>query len=176
MNVIVRPGMSRADFLAWEREQPLKHEFDGTQQIPMNGVSIAHARLVRRIMEALYRLLPAGYEAFGGSLKVLTAPNRVRYPDVAVTQADPQADGDIVDPVVVFEVLSPSTMQTDLRVKPAEYATVASLLAYVILPQDTAAGAAVLRRTTGWAAEALAERLDLPEIGVAIPLRELYPN
>jgi len=88
--------------------------------------------------------------------------------------ADPAAD--TVAPVVVFEVLSDSTQLTDLRVKPEEYAAVASLRAYVILPQDGAAGATVLRRANGWAADAVTDRLDLPEIGATIPLDELYPG
>jgi len=174
MNVIVRPGVSLADFLAWEREQPQKFEFDGTQPVPMTGGTVAHARLVRRIMEALHRLLPPGFEAFGGDLKVRTIVDRVRYPDVLVLRDAPAPDADTVEPVVVFEMLSASTMLTDLRVKPEEYAAVAALLAYVILPQDGPDGATVLRRSNGWRAEPAAKKLDLPEIGVTIPLRELY--
>ncbi len=174
MNVIVRPGVSLADFLAWEREQPQRFEFDGTQPVPMTGGTVGHARLVRRIMEALGRLLPAGYEAFGGDLKVLTAPNRIRTPDVLVLRGEAAAEADTVEPTVVFEVLSPSTMLTDLRVKPDEYAAVGSLLAYVILPQDGLAGATLLRRSSAWRAETAAGRLDLPEIGIAIPLHPLY--
>lgn len=174
MNVIVRPGVSLADFLAWERAQPLRFEFDGTQPIPMTGGTVAHARLVRRIMEAMSGLLSADYEAFGGDLKVLTTPDRVRYPGVVVLRGVAAPDADTVEPVVLFEVLSPSTSLTDLRVKPAEYAGVASLLAYAILPQDGPAGATVLRRSSGWAPDAATDNLELPEIGVAIPLNELY--
>jgi hypothetical protein len=52
MNVIVRPGVSLADFLAWEREQPQRFEFDGTQPIPMTGATVAHARLVRCVVDS----------------------------------------------------------------------------------------------------------------------------
>jgi Uma2 family endonuclease len=174
MNVVLRPRISLADFLDWERDQPQRYEFDGTQPIPMTGGTVAHARLVRRIMEALYRLLPKGYEAFGGDLQVLTAPNRVRYPDVLVLRGEPAPDADTVDPVVVFEVLSPSTALTDLRVKPEEYAAVTALMAYVILPQDGRDGATVLRRSSNWTPEAAGEALVLPEIGVTMPLDVLY--
>jgi Uma2 family endonuclease len=174
MNVIVRPRLTLSDFLAWEREQPEKYEFDGTQPVPMTGGTVAHARLVRRIMEALHRLLPPGFEAFGGDLKVRTIRDRVRYPDALVLREAPAPDADIVEPVAVFEVLSASTMLTDLRVKPEEYAAVAALLTYVILPRDGPDGATVLRRSNGWRAEPAVENLDLPEVGVTIPLRELY--
>jgi Uma2 family endonuclease len=174
MNVVVRPRVSLAEFLEWERDQPNRFEFDGTQPIPMTGGTVAHARLVRRIMEALSGTLLPGHEAFGGDLKVLTAPNRVRYPDVLVLAGTPPPDVDTVNPVVVFEVLSASTALTDLRVKPDEYASVASLQAYVILPQDGADGGTVLRRSSGWVAETIGAALELPAIGVAIALIDLY--
>jgi hypothetical protein len=75
---------------------------------------------------------------------------------------------------LVFEVLSASTALTNLRVKPEEYATVASLLAYVILPQDGPGGTTVLRRSNAWEPEPITETLDLPEIGSAIALKVLY--
>jgi Uma2 family endonuclease len=174
MNVVARPRVSLADFLAWEKQQPHRYEFDGTQPIPMTGGTVAHARLVRRIMQALSRLLATEYEPFGGDLKVLTAPGRVRYPDVLVLRGEPAPDADAVEPDVVFEVLSDSTALTDVRVKLEEYAAVASLMAYVILPQDGPEGATVLRRSNRWAPEPLTGTLDLAEIGAAIALDELY--
>ena len=99
---------------------------------------------------------------------------RIRYPDALVLNGQPAPDADTVDPVVAFEVLSPPTALTDLRVKPDEYAAVASLMAYVILPQDSRDGATVLRRAGDWAAEAVVGTLMLPEIGVTLPLDDLY--
>ena len=174
MNATIRPGVSLADFLDWERDQPQRFEFDGSQPIPMTGGTVAHARLVRRIMEALSRALPSGYEAFGGDLKVLTGPSRVRYPDVLVLRGDTASDADTVSPVVVFEVLSASTALTDLRVNPEEYAAVATMMAYVILPQDAPEGATVLRRSGGWTPEVVARTLELPEIGISFSMSKFY--
>jgi Uma2 family endonuclease len=174
MNVVVRPRISLADFLDWERDQPQRYEFDGTQPIPVTGGTVAHARLVRRIVAALSRRLGRGYEAFGDDPKVRTAPDRIRYPDALVLAGEPLLDADTVEPVIVVEVLSPSTALTDLRVKPGEYAAVTSLLAYVILPQDGPDGATVPRRSNGWAPEAVASDLVLPEVGVTVALGDLY--
>jgi Uma2 family endonuclease len=125
-------------------------------------------------MEAMSRRLPAGHEAFGGDLKVLTAPGHVRYPDVLVLSDAPDPAADTVTPALVFEGLSASTALTDLRVKPEEYAAVGSILAYVILPQDDATDATVLRRAQGWIPEPVVATLELPEIGIIIALDELY--
>ncbi len=173
MDVAVRPGVSLAEFLAWERDQPQRFEFDGVQSVPMIGGTVAHARLVRRLVEALTRLLSSDYEAVPGDLKVLTS-GRARYPDVLILRGDPDPAADTVEPVAVFEVLSSSTALTDLRVKPEEYASVASIRVYVILSQDDPAAVTALRRSTGWHPELATVSLALPEIGVTIPVADLY--
>ena len=163
------------EFLAWERAQPLKYEFDGIQPVAMTGGTRAHSRVATRVLVALASLISPPCEAFGPDLKVLT-PGRVRYPDASVVCADGDDNSDLITPTVVFEVLSPSTALTDRRVKAAEYAGVATILAYVMLepehPEIT-----VRRRSTGWVAEmveGLEASLALPEIGVTVPLAALY--
>lgn len=175
MSVSLRP-LTLAEFLDWERAQPERYEFDGIQPVAMTGGSVAHARLVRRLVAALAARLRPGCEAFGGDLKVLTAAGRARYPDATVVCGATDPGSDAVEPSVVVEVLSPSTALTDRRVKAAEYAGVASVLAYAMLEQDQAR-AIVLRRSSGWREEAVAGPgavLALPEVGVDIPLDELY--
>lgn len=163
------------EFLAWERAQPLKYEFDGIQPVAMTGGTRAHSRVGTRLIVALAARLEPPCEAFGPDLKVLTE-GRVRYPDASVVCSDDDDNNDTIAPTVVFEVLSPSTALTDRRVKAAEYAGVPTVLAYVMLepehPEMT-----VRRRSTGWAAEmveGLEASLALPEIGVTIPLAALY--
>jgi Uma2 family endonuclease len=163
------------EFLAWERSQPLRYEFDGIQPVAMTGGSVPHARVIARLTAALVNRVRSPCEAFGPELKVLT-PGRVRYPDASVVCGDPENDGDAIEPTVVFEVLSPSTALTDRRVKAMEYASTSGILAYVILetehPEIT-----IRRRSNGWEAETvtgLEAEIELPEIGVTIPLAEIY--
>jgi Uma2 family endonuclease len=166
------------EFLVWERTQPVRYEFDGTQPVAMTGGTIAADRVARRLLRALERRLQPPCEVFGENVKVLTPTGRVRYPDVKVACGEFDPASDHVDPVVVFEVLSPTTELTDRRVKSAEYASIPSVLAYVILTQDRPA-ATVLRRAAGWEPEEFDEAdavLDLPEIGVAFRLAELHAD
>jgi Uma2 family endonuclease len=175
MGASLRP-LTLDEFLAWERAQPERYEFDGIQPVAMTGGSVAHARLVRRLVAALAsRLRPGTCEAFGGDLKVLTT-GRVRYPDATVVCGPVDPRRDMVEPTVVFEVLSPSTALTDRRVKAAEYAAVESIQAYVMLEPDRAE-AAVLRRADGGRETAVIgadATLALPEIGVDLPLAALH--
>lgn len=164
------------EFLAWERAQELRYEFDGIQPVAMTGGSLAHNRVTTRLTIALGLRVQSPCEPFGPDLKVLT-PGRVRYPDASIVCSGPDDDdGDIVSPTVVFEVLSPSTALTDRRVKAAEYAGVPAILVYVMLETDRPE-VTVRRRSTGWEAETI-EGIDaalaLPEVWVTIPLAAIY--
>lgn len=70
---------------------------------------------------------------------VETGPS-VRYPDVVVEPGDENRSSLATSrPLVVVEVLSPSSTVNDIDVKPAEYTSLASLDAYIVASQDEAA-------------------------------------
>jgi Uma2 family endonuclease len=176
MSASLKPLMI-GEFLDWERAQPVRYEFDGTQPVAMTGGTIAADRVARRLLFALNRRLRSPCEVFGENVKVLPL-GRVRYPDVKVACGEFEAAADHVDPVVIFEVLSPTTELTDRRVKPTEYASIPSVMAYILLSQDRPS-VTVLRRASGWQTEELegaSVSLALPEIDVTLPLAELYPD
>jgi Uma2 family endonuclease len=82
----------------------------------------------------------------------------------------------VSDPVVIFEVLSPSTAATDRITKAREHQAMPSVQRYVMLEQDRI-GATVYTRASGdWKHQILIEDsiLVLPEIGVELSLIELY--
>jgi Uma2 family endonuclease len=79
---------------------------------------------------------------------------------------------------VVFEVISPTSGRTDRIVKVREYAAVPSILRYVIV-ESASVGLTVLKRAAGdqkWTVTTLIAdgTMLLPEIGVEIPVAELY--
>jgi Uma2 family endonuclease len=82
----------------------------------------------------------------------------------------------VTDPVVVFEVLSPSTSYTDRIAKNREYRDTQSIERYVILEQTRQAATVYARSGEDWVADVLIGDADLsmPEIGVVVPLAELY--
>ena len=174
MSATLKP-LTVEEFLAWERAQPLRYEFSGIQPVARTGNSRAHSRIQARMIGLLGNRVRLPCEVHGSELKVLTQ-GRVRYPDASVVCGDTEDEGDIIQPTVVFEVLSPSTALTDRRVKAAEYAAVPGILAYVMLETERPE-IIVRRRGTGWAEEAvggLDAVLNLPEIDVDIPLAAIY--
>ena len=82
----------------------------------------------------------------------------------------------VYDPVVVFEVLSPSTARDDRIVKAREYQATRSVQRYVMLEQDGVSATVYARSGETWTHEILIADsiLSLPEIDVELPLAELY--
>ncbi len=77
---------------------------------------------------------------------------------------------------MIFEVLSQSTGQTNLVTKNGEYAATPSVRRYVALSQDKMGGMMFERIGANWVGHLLAADavLSKPEIGLELPLAELY--
>lgn len=164
-------------FLEWEERQELKHEFDGVRIIAMVGGTLTHARLQANLAASLVtRLRGRRCEFIGSELKVRTARG-IRYPDGMVTCTRGARDDMFVsDPVIIFEVLSPSTAATDRITKNREYAAIPSVQRYVMLEQDRVGATVFSRACDDWVGHVLADdaMLAMPEIGLEVPLPELY--
>ena len=174
MSASLKP-LTVGEFLAWERAQPLRFEFDGIQPVAMTGGSTQHSRIQTRVVVALANRVAPPCEAHGSELKVVTA-TRVRYPDATVLCGEADDSTDTVEPTAVFEVLSPSTALTDRRVKPHDYASVPSIQVYAIFDAEQA-HATVMRRSGAWEAEIYTGAdtvVPLPEIGIELPLSAIY--
>ena len=78
--------------------------------------------------------------------------------------------------MVIFEVLSPSTAAKDRIVKAREYQATPSVQRYVMLEQERVGATVLVRAQDGWSALILkdGDTLEMPEIGLAIPLVEFY--
>ena len=138
MNLTVRKPMTLAEFLAWEERQEQRYEFDGSEPVAMAGGSLAHAAIQRNLALALgTRLRGKPCQFFGSDLKIQAAENSSRYPDgmVICSGLDP-ALKIVRNPVVIFEVLSPSTAAADRIVKAREYQATPSVQRYVMLEQE----------------------------------------
>ena len=178
MSLAFQEPMTRAEFLDWENRQPIRYEFDGRSPEAMTGGSAAHA-IIQRNMAAAFtgRLRGKPCQFIGNDLKVLAGDRSVRYPDgfVVCSKIDNRATS-VSDPVIIFEVLSPSTSSKDHIVKNGEYERTPSVKRYVMLEQDRI-GATVFSRDGGeWRGRVLTERdtLAMPEIGADVPLAEFY--
>src|SRR5208283_3698862 len=115
MNLALRKPMTLAEFLEWEERQPMRYEFDGVGPVAMTGGTAGHAQIQRNLAFALTaRLRGKPCQFLGSDLKFQVAEGHVRYPDgMVVCSPVDRAATVVYDPVVVFEVLSPSTTHND---------------------------------------------------------------
>lgn len=180
MNVALRRPMSREEFLDWGGHLEGRYEFDGIQPVAMTGGTLLHDALTFQLRRELDRLLSGGAcRAFGPNGGMATVGSAVRYPDVLVTCSPVEFRERLVpDPVVVFEVVSPSSVITDRVTKLREYAAVSSVRRYAILEAEVRA-ATLFYRGDGedlFRAEGIGQDqvLALPEIGIELPMSAVY--
>jgi Uma2 family endonuclease len=177
MSIPLQKPMTREQFLAWEAKQELRYEFDGFQPIATTGGMAAHAMIQHNLHLAIGgRLRGSPCRFYGSDLKIATARG-FRYPDGSVVCSSVARDATVVDePVVLFEVLSESSGRTDLVTKNHEYAAIHTVRRYIVLAQDEIAGTMFERIGDDWVGHLLdaTSVLHMPEIGVDVPLTELY--
>ena len=180
MNVTLRlPRMTREQFLDWVERQEDPYEFDGYEPVPMTGGNRNHSRLCHNLNICLgTRLLDGPFEVLpeGG---INTIGNAVRYPDVLITGTPgPGTDRLMPEPIVVFEVISPTSGRVDRTLKLREYRGVKSIRRYVIV-DNVGPNLDVFSRSDAeeeWTAVSLTsgESLAMPEVGLDIPVDEIF--
>lgn len=134
-----------AEYLAYERDSGLKHEYDDGEILAMAGDSRRHNALASRVSAALEAAREPACVAFQSDQKVrVLATGRATYPDATLVcgeiqgdPADPQG-GTITNPTLIVEVLSPSTEQDDRGSKWQQYQLIPSLQEYVLISQSEA--------------------------------------
>ena len=177
MNVAFRKAMSSEEFLAWEERQEVRYEYDGFVPVAMTGGTLNHAAIQANLIGALHtRLRGKPCRVFGSELKI-SVSGSFRYPDAMIVCELGSGSATVLDnPVVVFEIVSASTANTDRFIKNAEYRDTPSIQRYIILEQDAVAAEVFTRAGEDWAGrvQAAGSTLHIPEAGIAVPLDELY--
>jgi len=172
--------MTRDQFFLWAQAQNERYEFDGFDPVLMTGGRMSHAMILLNVNFALRtRLAGKGCLPLGPDAGVATVGDTVRYPDGVVTCSPVDPDAYLVpDPVVVFEVISPTSGRVDRIVKVREYAAVPSIRRYVIMESSTIGLTVMARQDAGqdWTATTLiaGDVLRMPEIGIEVPVSALY--
>jgi Uma2 family endonuclease len=177
------PRVTVEEYLALERDSPIRHEYVDGYMYAMSGGTQVHSRLAVRMAGLLDQALQGGSCAvYNSDMKVRLGPERFVYPDVSVS-CDP-ADRDdaavwIAAPRLVVEVLSPSTAAYDRGEKFGLYREVAALREYVLIETERRRVAVYHREEAGdWSpAPAVAgegETFVLPSLGLALAVADLY--
>lgn len=140
MNAPFDLTLDKASFNRWLLGQERKYEWKEGRIVQMTNVTRGHSRVVRNIARALEARLDIDSWAVVTSDFGVEKETFVRFPDVLV---EPEQSGPLDvrrsdTAILLFEVLSPSSVDTDLMEKPEEYMSFDSLEAYVVASQDAA--------------------------------------
>lgn len=148
MNVPTTTRMTVEQFLAWvdARDAALPYDepkwelFDGVPEIQEHERWV-HAHIKLSVMLALrdaIRRAGVSYEIGIDGLGVRTGPKASYQPEAVVFPAGLIGEHDrfAPDPIIVVEVLSPSSMAKDLKTKAAGYAKVGSIQHYLVVDPD----------------------------------------
>ncbi len=130
------------EYLAYERESALKHEYDDGEIFAMAGGSVRHNALASRMSAVLEAARRSGCVALQSDQRLrILATGRTTYPDASVVcgpierdPADPSGTT-ITNPVLLVEVLSPSTEKEDRGKKWDDCQQIPSLQEYVLVDQ-----------------------------------------
>ena len=174
--------MTPDDFLVWSLDQPDRWELvHGVPIRMMTGATRRHdAIVVNLISDLKQQLRGKPCQPNTADVAAIMPVGNVRRPDVTVDCAG-LPDKSLVSeaPAAFFEVLSPSTCCIDLVRKAEEYRQVPSLR-HILLIEPGSAHVAVWSRTGAesvWTSAdfmGLDGTIDLPGIGVQLPLASIY--
>jgi Uma2 family endonuclease len=175
--------LTEEQYLALERAAEFKSEYFDGEMFAMSGASMQHGRLQRNLISALSNdLRDSECEAFGSDLRVRVSGRMYTYPDISVVCGKPLLADDqqdvLLNPVVIVEVLSPSTEKYDRGLKLQHYRTIATLQEYILVDQTQVRIEQYTRQDTAvWTVrdhQSLDAELTLPSIGVSLSMRHIY--
>jgi Uma2 family endonuclease len=133
--------MGSAEYLAWEQTQAERHEFVEGQIVAMAGAEARHVVIAGNAFVALRQHLKgSGCRAFMSDMKLQSQDDRnFFYPDVMVSCGESTAAGTLVmrQPLLLVEVLSPSTAAYDRGAKFAHYRRFSTLQEVAFVDPDT---------------------------------------
>lgn len=135
-----RIQLTPEQYLAWEAEQPYKHEYLNGEAYAMTGGTLAHNAIGLNLAAALKAALRGrDCRVFISDVKVQVERSRAYfYPDVVVTchPQDLQSNDLIRHPCLILEVLSPSTEGYDRGEKFRHYRQIGSLQEYGLISAE----------------------------------------
>jgi Uma2 family endonuclease len=131
--------MSAEEFLEWGLHQELRYELVDGAPVAMAGAKQRHDQIVANVHGMLYNLM-RGQKCryFTADLAVRIPMGNIRRPDAGIDCGPSDDDATTaIAPILVLEVLSPSTRDFDMFGKLEEYKTVPTLAHIVIVDPDT---------------------------------------
>jgi Uma2 family endonuclease len=171
--------MTFDDYLAFEDAATTRHELIDGMVFAMAGATDAHELVSGSLFLQIAGPLLGKCQVFQAGMKLKVEHARDSdgyYPDILVA-CDPADRNRLFrqSPLLLIEVLSPSTERLDRGEKKLNYLQIPSLQEYVLVAQDKPK-VEIMRRRTSWVVEELypGDTLTLESVGLTLPLATIY--
>lgn len=186
-----RDFISEEDYSKMEETSPIKHEYWDGEIFAMSGGTFQHGLVAANIGRHIgNRLDGKPCVAVGSDMRVKIAKSKKRshfYPDISVVcppfefeEKRSGVEDTLLNPCVIFEVLSPSTMEFDQNDKFDEYKLLDSLTDYVLVwPERVRVKHYHRNEKNEWVEKSYSERDDkisLSSLGIVLSLQEIYAD
>jgi len=137
----VETRLSLDEYVELERSTGERHEYHDGKVVPMVGGSGPHSAIGISISSELYLQFKGSKRVVHGSDMRIALPalRTYVYADCVIPDGSPQfvpPKDSLSNPLVIFEVLSPSTEAYDRGGKFAQYRTIESFQEYLLVCQD----------------------------------------
>jgi Uma2 family endonuclease len=142
MSAMRRTKFTPEQYLVFERSSEERHEYIDGEIFDMVGATRNHNLIVHNLSGLFFAQLgERPCQTYTNDMRVKAARGRLyAYPDVVVVCDEPEfedeAETTLLNPTVIFEVLSPSTEGYDRGKKFLYYQQIQSLRDYLLVSQD----------------------------------------
>lgn len=155
----------------------MKHEYVAGRAYAMVGASSAHNLITLNLASALHQHLRGKPCKLFASDMTLRIDDAFYYPDLMATCDSSDRNEHFKEhPVLIIEVLSPSTERVDTGDKRIAYPTLASLEEYALIARDRMEIRIFRRSGEGWDLETFfqGDRVRFNSIDLDLPIEEVF--
>ncbi len=178
----LKPRLSVAEYLAWEAENEIKHEYIDGEVYAMSGGTGKHSSIMINITIAIGRRLANSVCTLHSSeMRVKVNDRRYVYPDLSAvcgkSSYEDESEISLLNPILVVEVTSPSSIEHDRVAKRDLYREVPSIQGYLIVDQHRVCAELYTRADVGWLLQVYTNPDDvipLEILNCELPLAEIY--
>lgn len=172
--------LTEEEYLAFERSSEIKHEYLSGHIYAMVGATREHNLITGNVAgELRARLKGKPCETYSNDMRVkIPKTGLYTYPDVVVVCGTPVFTDDrrdtLINPILMVEVLSPSTEAYDRGEKFKHYRSIESFSEYVLIAQDKMEADHFIKKNDIWIIREVEGEIRLVTIPVTLTFSEIY--
>ncbi len=175
--------MSVEEFLDFVEDNEDRYEYIDGEAYPMTGGKLNHFVIITNIVGKIRSLLAdRDCLVLTSGMLVKAGETRLVAPDVSVVCGEPETEADtriLLNPILVVEVTSPSSIDYDRVSKREYYGDAPSIQAYLVVDQHRVLVELYIRSETGWHLQSFQDQdaeVPLEALACRLPLRDIYQN